>query len=126
MEYRYVIEEHYWIIKFLENKYKETGNVKTLEKLIDRKRKLREHLKGEPVKYVCINRYTDNDNAIWKHFLPVEIKDRESAIDYFNTHLAMECRPSQYDCTGQLFTIDAVPAFQNGHWVIYHSVGMDI
>lgn len=58
--------------------------------------------------------------------LPDRIKTEEQAKHYFETQIYMECRPSQYDCTGQLFTSWYKLFLRNGRWWAYHSVGCDV
>lgn len=62
-----------------------------------------------------------------KYPLPEHIKSREDAVEYFEEYEYMECEPSQYDCTGQLFT-SRYCVFQklDGRWWVYHCIAMDV
>lgn len=62
-----------------------------------------------------------------KYPLPEYIKSREDAVEYFEEYEYMECEPSQYDCTGQLFT-SRYCVFQkpDGRWWVYHCIAMDV
>ena len=57
---------------------------------------------------------------------PEWIVNREEAEDYFDCHERMVCMPSQYDCTGQHFTIRYKLFKRRGRWYCYHHIGVDI
>lgn len=50
----------------------------------------------------------------------------EWAEKFFHDFLEMECRPSQYDCTGQAFTSWHKLFRRNGAFYVYHSVAFDV
>ncbi len=72
-------------------------------------------------------RFGDWDWYTHKYPLPEAIKTKEEAVEYFEEYEYMECEPSQYDCTGQLFT-SRYCVFQkpDGRWWCYHVVCMDV
>ena len=67
------------------------------------------------------------ETSIFKYPLPEDIKTFEEAEEYFKEYERIECRPSQYDCTGQTFTswweIFRKP---DGRFWVYHAIGMDV
>lgn len=59
--------------------------------------------------------------------LPDWIETREQAEDYFEDCIRMECRPSMYDCTGQIFTTGYhIAQWRGGEWWCWHSIAMDV
>ena len=50
----------------------------------------------------------------------------ELAEDFFRDFLELNCRPSQYDCTGQAFTSWHKLFKRNGAFYVYHSVAFDV
>lgn len=73
----------------------------------------------------CIHE-DDYGYANLKAYLPVSIVTKEQAEEYFMDHLYRVCYPSQYDCTGQHFTLWHKLTRQNGRWVAYYREGMDV
>lgn len=61
-----------------------------------------------------------------KYPLPEYIKSREGAVEYMEDEWVY-CRPSMYDCTGQVFTTGYC-VFQkpDGRWWAYHMMAMDV
>lgn len=58
--------------------------------------------------------------------LPDDIDNVEYAEKFFHENVYMECRPSMYDCTGQLFT-SWYKLFKRGNrFFAYHSVACDV
>ena len=66
------------------------------------------------------------DGYVVRFPLPAWIETEEQANDYFESRYYMECRPSMYDCTGQLFTSWYTCKFWQGRWWAWHSVARDI
>lgn len=58
--------------------------------------------------------------------VPEFLKSEEEIEDWFECEHRMICRPSQYDCTGQLFTISHKVVKLHGQTYLYHHIGMDI
>lgn len=60
--------------------------------------------------------------------LPDELDSytEEQVDDWFQCNRYLEAYPSQYDCTGQSFTIRYHLTRRNGHWIAYHVVGRDV
>lgn len=58
--------------------------------------------------------------------LPEFIETQDMASEYFEENIRLVCMPSQYDCTGQLFTSWYKPVKRNGRWYVYHGVSMDV
>lgn len=58
--------------------------------------------------------------------LPGFLKNVEDAKEYFDENEVMICRPSMYDCTGQLFTCWYKIIERHGRMFAYHCVGCDV
>ncbi len=48
------------------------------------------------------------------------------AVEFFERHVYREYVPSQYDCTGQIFTNSFKVFNRGGEWYAYHSVCRDV
>ena len=93
-------------------------------KIQELKRELREysHRKSDR-KY-----FAESDYGYYKLLieLPEYIKTYEDADEYFKEEEYMTCRPSQYDCTGQHFTLRYKIFKRNGRFMAYHECGIDV
>ena len=58
--------------------------------------------------------------------LPEFIETQDMVDEYFEENIRLVYIPSQYDCTGQLFTNWYKPVKRNDRWYVYHSVSMDV
>ena len=58
--------------------------------------------------------------------MPEWIRTFDDAEWYFNEHILLKYIPSQYDCTGQLFTCRYKITERNGKYICYHFVGIDV
>ena len=58
--------------------------------------------------------------------LPANLSDFASAEEYFNSEERMVCIPSQYDCTGQLFTCWHKIFKRRDRFYAYHCIGVDV
>ena len=56
----------------------------------------------------------------------VKIDYFELAEEYFKAYEYRECRPSMYDCTGQVFTSWYKIIKRNNKFYAYHSIGFDV
>lgn len=50
----------------------------------------------------------------------------DDAVEYFDKYEVIHMVPSQYDCTGQLFTSWYKIFKRNGKWMAYHAVNADV
>ena len=57
--------------------------------------------------------------------LPESIDNLDDAKEWFEYNEYMTCRPSMYDCTGQLFTSWYKLFQRNGRYWAYHCVSID-
>lgn len=53
-------------------------------------------------------------------------KTKEDADAEFNALYYRVCASSQYDCTGQMFTVFYKLFKRNGRWMAYHHFAMDV
>ena len=97
------------------------------EKTAELKRKIREYLHREPESndFRIVKDY-GIDGFISLEKLPEEITDYDTAVEWFEMWRVRECVPSQYDCTGQLFTNWFKVFKRNGSFWAYHSIGCDV
>lgn len=99
-------------------------SAKLQERIKKVKKAIRKYNRKEP-KPVIIK---DNgiDGWIEKIVLPENIRTRKEADEYFLTNEYMECSPSQYDCTGQLFTSWYKIFERQGRYIAYHYISRDV
>ena len=95
------------------------------EQVCKLKREIREYNR-KPVDEARIIRDDGFDSCIVLIPLPERIKTKEAAHDYFMDTEYRECRPSMYDCTGQIFTHWFKIISRHGRFWAYHSMGMDV
>ena len=69
-------------------------------------------------KYIC----GDFDSALFLIRLPQGISD---PVAYFEENEYLHCIPSQYDCTGQAFTVYYKICKRGGRYYAYHRIGYD-
>lgn len=65
------------------------------------------------------------DGYVERYPAPAECETLEDVDEWFMETQWIHMIPSQYDCTGQLFTSWYKPAYLNGRWFVYHSVSCD-
>ena len=68
------------------------------------------------------------DVGIQLEQLPDELDSytEDEAQEWFMWNRYRNAAPSQYDCTGQLFTNWFKLTRRRGHWFAYHSIGRDV
>ncbi len=101
---------------------KEMGHEKKFDQL---KREIRAY-NHRPQREERVIKDDGMDGCIVLIQLPERIKTKEGAHDYFMDTEYRECRPSMYDCTGQIFTNWFKIIFRHGRFWAYHSMGMDV
>ena len=129
----YSYREIHWMEKVISEYEAENGvkvNEAVRERLADMKRELRAYNKRRDAKLSergTIVREFGIDGFIVKFPLPARLTSFEAADEYFMETEYMECRPSMYDCTGQLFTswykIFRKP---DGRFWCYHHISRDV
>lgn len=111
------------LLRYAESQGKPMDN----EKYIEIKRAIRRFYKK-----VCDRASRDEykfghfDSYTHRYPLPEWIKTKDEAVEYMEENEVMECRPSMYDCTGQLFTSGYKVFERNGRWNVYHHISMDV
>lgn len=93
------------------------------ERIIELKREIRRETKRV---YPHIVHDDGMDGYIILEECPDWCKTVEDVDEWFMEYAWMECRPSQYDCTGQAFTSWYKPVKRQGKWFAYHSVCYDV
>ena len=95
------------------------------ERMIALKRNIRAYNKKqlEP-RPICI--YEDNYGyyTLLEQF-PNFIDNEDDAEEYFDACMRLECTPSQYDCTGQHFTVGHKIFWRRGKLYVYHHIAVD-
>ena len=110
-----------WVLEFT------GGNKKAVEQneaIVETKRAIREYLKRKDEEYV---EYFDSsfDGCIEKFYL--EANSIEEATEDFEENYYQHYYPSQYDCTGQVFT-SWYRIFKTSYeniFVVYHRLSVD-
>lgn len=99
---------------------------KAFNAILNIKSEIREHYKNEnrkdPVSIIDSNDYGYYTELIK---LPEFIKTENEADYYFKYHYYSEYIPSQYDCTGQHFTIWYKIVKRSYGYVVFNHVGID-
>lgn len=119
--YRYA-KEIILLIRLLEKENKAASQ----EFIIQKKREVREFLNRKTGAEKII--HSDDAYGYWVELaeLPEDITDMETAEEYFNCYMRREYVPSQYDCTGQIFTRWHKVFIRRGRYHVYHGLAMDI
>ena len=91
------------------------------------KKDIRAFLKRKPERNKRIIK-GDYDGYTEVEQLPDELDGytEEQVDDWFQCNRYLEAYPSQYDCSGQSFTIRYHLTRRHGHWIAYHVVGRDV
>lgn len=79
-----------------------------------------------PVSETIVVKDDGMDGAILLEPLPETIKSKEAAREYFEENRWMNCRPSMYDCTGQMFSTWYRIIRRAGRFWAYHSIAFDV
>lgn len=97
------------------------------EEIADLKREVREYMNLGPNawEFRVVKDY-GCDGLITLEKLPENIIDYNTAVEWFKINRVYEYIPSQYDCTGQLFTNYFKVFKRNGNFWAYHSVSCDV
>ena len=103
----------------------ESHGVDAKDIIDDMKRSLREYA-HRPLPEDRLIYWNDYGYMTMLEMMPVWVKTEEEAEEYFDEEMRMVCRPSIYDCTGDLFTISHKIFRRHGRFMVYHSMGMDI
>ncbi len=96
------------------------------EVIIQYKRGIRNFFKREMQKDARRIVDWDETSVIWLLELPIEIKTKSQAENWFQYNERLEYVPSIYDCTGQQFTAWYKLFKRNGRWWCYHYVALDV
>ena len=94
--------------------------------IIEYKRAIRDFYKRQNAKD---RRCIDDDPYGYYTMLieaPEHVVTRPDAEEWFHECEEMQYIPSQYDCTGQHFTLWYKLVKRRGRWYCYHRVGVDI
>jgi hypothetical protein len=101
---------------------KEMGHEKKFDQL---KREIRAYNK-RPADEARIIKDDGIDGCIVLLPLPERIKHADVAEEYFMETEYRVCRPSAYDCTGQIFTSWFKIFQRHGRFWAYHSLSVDV
>ena len=95
------------------------------ERIKELKRDIREYNKRPESEEVIVRDY-GIDGFVIRKPLPDFLKSIEDAVEYFEENEYMRCRPSMYDCTGDLFTSWYKIYKKDGRIWCYHSISVDV
>lgn len=73
----------------------------------------------------CVKIITADYDSGWQ-LITLTSKTKEDANAEFNDLYYRVCTPSQYDCTGQMFTVSYKLFKRNARWMAYHHFAMDV
>ena len=111
----------YVLIKFTEGNDVKTLPEATQEMLKDLKKSAREYVKREKDR-----RLINWDYDGYVELIKLPVNSLEEAEEYFAENEEKHCPPSQYDCTGNLFTRWHKIARRSDGYYAYHSIGVDV
>ena len=85
------------------------------------------HARTAAVREWIVKDYYDG-SCIQLEQLPDELDSytEDEVQEWFMWNRYMTATPSQYDCTGQLFTNWFKLTRRRGHWFAYHSISRDV
>ena len=117
----------YSFLHLLETQLSSFGKPEVIEDAIkDRKRSIRSYLKRhEPEKEIVLVHDDGIDGYLIRYPVPEWCDTEEDAKEWFMASEYMECRPSMYDCTGQLFTSWFSFHKLNGKMWVWHGIARD-
>ncbi len=93
-------------------------------KLISVKRAIRSYCRHPAEPFVIWN---GGESVTTIEKLPIpDDWSKEDATGWFMANRYCEATPSQFDCTGQIFTTNFVIFRRRGSWWVYHSTAMDV
>ena len=112
----------YEILDMVKKLDKENKNAEYIKQL---KSDIREYLRfdNEEPDYV---HYDDYGSFTIRVEVPDYCKTDEDIEEWFDLCQRRTAMPSQYDCTGQLFTISYKVITLHGQRYLYHYIGMDV
>ena len=95
------------------------------EFIVGMKREIREYLHRDDLggRYMVRNDY---DSSVVRFDLPEGIESMKAAEDWFDDNERIVAVPSQYDCTGQLFTAWHRIFKIGNKFRCYHCIAMDV
>ncbi len=93
--------------------------------VVELKQMIREYTHRAPADRRCID---DDPYGYYTMLIeaPEHVVTRSDAEEWFHECEEMQYIPSQYDCTGQHFTVWYKLVKRRGRWYCYHRVGVDI
>lgn len=121
---KYQLKNAYELLLFLQKEEKKS--IKLDDMIIEYKKNIRNYHKRENEKSFRICFDADLDGFIERIELPSNIKTQDEAEEYFRRYEYIEYMPSQYDCTGQLFTSWYKIFKINNKYYAYHRVCRDV
>lgn len=102
-----------------------TGNPKKYSsQIVETKKAIRAYTQ-RPVDEARIVR-NDGDHLVTVFPMPEWLQSKEEADEYFLDRCFLTCRPSMYDCTGQVFTTWYKIFKRQGRFWAYHATAMDV
>ena len=118
------LEVAYSILKLIDDDGMEHMTLRRQKKQLELKAEIRRYHKvRKPYRRILKGDY---DGYVEVLELPSTISSKEEAEDYFIYNEKRICRPSQYDCTGQLFTKSHSIVQRRGSFWLVHDVGRDV
>lgn len=120
------VRNNYGAIKLINDIYNKEKMKKPKDLLDAYKRGIRDYFKRKDAELERRIIHADYDGYIELLQLPEEVKTLEIAKTWFNVNERRVCRPSMYDCTGQIFTGSTTFVERNGRWWVYHTVYLDV
>lgn len=120
------VRNNYGAIKVINDVYNKEKMKKPKNLLDAYKRGIRDYFRRKDAELERRIIYADYDEYIELLQLPEEVKTLEIAKIWFDANERRVCRPSMYDCTGQIFTGGTTFVERNGRWWVYHTVYIDV
>lgn len=118
------VELAYFLIHLLKENGAATGSGKHHDLYVETVRSLREFCRRESDRRIIEESDYGSYTALVE--LPAYVENEEDAEEWFEEEERREYVPSQYDCTGQSFTMWYKMVKRRGRWYCYHRIGLDV
>ena len=120
------LDLYYEVLNEVRTKMPEKDVSPLLNSIKEAKRDIRRYLKWKSNSDRHLVKDYGIDGYIELVEFPDSIKTEDEAKDYFESEERLICRPSVYDCTGQLFTGWYKLFMRRVKWMCYHRVSCDV
>ena len=122
------LQFNYSMIRFLEKTIEENRGSEDIRKTEDWLKEIKRETRAYVNKPKRDVRVIQREFDCWVELyaLPEYLTTLEDAAEYFDEYEWIHAEPSQYDCTGQVFTSWRHIFPRNGRFYVYHCLAVDV